>query len=497
MYNYSVATGILCGEKVPRVWRRLAATSTGVWLVGWWQHLHKKRSAGAEPGVKRVGVFHPYCNAGGGGEKVLWCAVRAMQLRYPTAEVAVYTGDLDCSPDEMLTRARQRLNTAVPRPVRLVYLRRRRWVEAARYPCFTLLGQSLGSVVLGLEALFSYVPDLYIDTMGYAFTYPLFKYLGGCRVASYTHYPTITSDMLRRVASRSAAHNNRPAIAGSRSLTLGKMLYYRLFAWLYRLVGRCADIVMVNSSWTEEHINEVWQCPLRTHRVYPPCDVSELKALPLLSDGDASPAPDVGAGRTRRSGKVRIVSVGQFRPEKDHPMQLRSMYQLRQIVPEEVWDNLTLVIVGSCRNREDEERVQDMKDLCKHLSLENNVQFRVNISHRELRQELQQGLVGLHSMWNEHFGIGIVECMAAGLIMVAHRSGGPQMDIVEESEGSRTGFLASDEDEYARAIAAILRMTPAGRRAIREAARASVDRFSIHEFEKGFLRAVDPFFSKS
>ena len=26
-----------------------------------------------------VGFFHPYCNAGGGGERVLWCAVRSMQ----------------------------------------------------------------------------------------------------------------------------------------------------------------------------------------------------------------------------------------------------------------------------------------------------------------------------------------------------------------------------------------------------------------------------------
>lgn len=26
-----------------------------------------------------VGIFHPYCNAGGGGERVLWAAIRAMQ----------------------------------------------------------------------------------------------------------------------------------------------------------------------------------------------------------------------------------------------------------------------------------------------------------------------------------------------------------------------------------------------------------------------------------
>jgi alpha-1,2-mannosyltransferase len=45
-------------------------------------------------------------------------------------------------------------------------------------------------------------------------------------------------------------------------------------------------------------------------------------------------------------------------------------------------------------------------------------------------------------MWNEHFGISVVEMMAAGLITIAHRSGGPAMDIVVPHEGVETGFLA-------------------------------------------------------
>uniref|UniRef100_A0A8C8RJR5 ALG11 mannosyltransferase N-terminal domain-containing protein n=1 Tax=Pelusios castaneus TaxID=367368 RepID=A0A8C8RJR5_9SAUR len=28
-----------------------------------------------------VAFFHPYCNAGGGGERVLWCAIRALQKK--------------------------------------------------------------------------------------------------------------------------------------------------------------------------------------------------------------------------------------------------------------------------------------------------------------------------------------------------------------------------------------------------------------------------------
>jgi alpha-1,2-mannosyltransferase len=66
---------------------------------------------------------------------------------------------------------------------------------------------------------------------------------------------------------------------------------------------------------------------------------------------------------------------------------------------------------------------------------------------------------------------GVVECMAAGLIMVAHRSGGPLMDIIMESEGSQNGFLAGDETEYAQAIATILKLSSQTRKEIRDAAR--------------------------
>jgi hypothetical protein len=36
--------------------------------------------------------------------------------------------------------------------------------------------------------------------------------------------------------------------------------------------------------------------------------------------------------------------------------------------------------------------------------------------------------------------------MAAGMVTLAHRSGGPLMDIVVEEESSRNGFLASHDE---------------------------------------------------
>ena len=77
--------------------------------------------------------------------------------------------------------------------VKFVHLKKRGLVEADRYPRFTMLGQSLGSMLMTWEALRAYNPDVFIDTTGFAFSYLLAKGVAQCRVIAYTHYPTITA----------------------------------------------------------------------------------------------------------------------------------------------------------------------------------------------------------------------------------------------------------------------------------------------------------------
>lgn len=82
---------------------------------------------------------------------------------------------------------------------------------------------------------------------------------------------------------------------------------------------------------------------------------------------------------------------------------------------------------------------------------------------------------------------------AAGLVVLAHDSGGPKLDIVTDHNGAATGFLASDVDSYAQALEKIFSLTPEQRLAIRTNARASVERFSEEKFESLFLSVVTPF----
>ena len=143
-----------------------------------------------------IAFFHPYCNAGGGGERVLWQCVLALVEKYPASVVTVYTGDCGATPEQILNNAERCFGMQLPKDnIRFVYLKTRTLVEAKCYPMFTLLGQSIGSMVLGLEALVRHQPAYLVDSMGYAFTYLLAGWVG-CDVLSYVHYPTISTDML-------------------------------------------------------------------------------------------------------------------------------------------------------------------------------------------------------------------------------------------------------------------------------------------------------------
>lgn len=65
---------------------------------------------------RAVGFFHPYTNDGGGGERVLWCAVKAIQEESPDLDTVVYTGDHDASPQSLMGRAIDRFGVKLVHP---------------------------------------------------------------------------------------------------------------------------------------------------------------------------------------------------------------------------------------------------------------------------------------------------------------------------------------------------------------------------------------------
>jgi alpha-1,2-mannosyltransferase len=424
----------------------------------------------------RVAFLHPYCAAGGGGERVLWQAVSAIQAKHAQVEVTVYTGDR-VSTERLVEHVRDDFNIELPRPIRLVRLRTRPLLEARLYPIFTIAGQTLGSIVMAFEAVLRGArPHILIDTMGYSFTYPVFKCLQRCHVISYTHYPIVSSDMLSKVSYNDDSFNNRRWIARSRWLTNGKRLYYTILTKLYGWSGWFADQVMVNSSWTRNHIVRLWSRDNVTHLLFPPVDVKAFTNLDLNS-----------SSRHKR----HILSVAQFRPEKNHRLQLEVFAQfLNRLSIRSERDDARLLLIGSVRNEGDQHRVDELETIARQLNIESQVEFHLNVSFDRLLELMQSSAIGLHTMKEEHFGIGIVECMAAGLVMIAHDSGGPRLDIIDNE---KTGFLATDCEQYVQQLLRINGLTEDELIRLRTAGRDSTRRFSNQQFDEGFLRVVEPF----
>ncbi|CAE6443376.1 unnamed protein product [Rhizoctonia solani] len=429
-----------------------------------------------------VGFFHPYCNSGGGGERVLWAAIAYLQRTNSHVLSVVYTGDTDATKEEIITKVKTRFDIILdPSSLEFVFLRERWVIEDTTWPRFTLIGQSLGSMMLAYEAMCGLIPDLFIDTMGYAFTFHVVRWFSGGKtpISAYVHYPTISTDMLARVKSQTSQYNNASEVAKSELRTNAKLMYYNIFALAYSASLSLAQPIMVNSSWTKSHVEYLLNnSPVLSESrksltiVYPPCDTQTMASFSL-------------EGR-----KKIIMSLAQFRPEKDHTKQILAFSKLFEIYPEHKEHGVRLVLIGSSRNAADEARVKVLQNLVTELDLDGSVEFIVNASYDVVLSWLAGASIGTNTMVDEHFGINVVEFMAAGLIPVVHSSGGPLNDIVVPYQNKPTGYHATDPISFAEAFHKALSLPSSEALAMRKRARTlAVERFSTDGFEKGWAQS--------
>jgi alpha-1,2-mannosyltransferase len=365
-------------------------------------------------------------------------------------EIIIFTIDPSSTNEhDLRLDAERRFDVSIPKKVRLVSLEEYKDYLSPR-PFLSMVMESWGTMKLARRALMATILNeenkqqqivdgndcefVFCDTTGCAFTFAVVRWMcpPATRILAYVHYPTISTDMMMWEWQNTGSN----ASIRRRVKTVMKLGYYYLFSLAYGLCGSMADLVMVNSTWTYNHIQSLWrfrsglqerQQPIQI--VYPPCRVPSIVENETGDERDAHPRENT------------IISIGQFRPEKNHKLQIQALSILLKTHPElritkksdgiiTITERNTtsnspvkLLLIGSCRNDSDRARVDELRRLVKELGLQDHVCFNINPPYQELQASMVRASIGIHTMRQEHFGIGIVEMMAAGLLTIAHDSG--------------------------------------------------------------------------
>jgi glycosyltransferase involved in cell wall biosynthesis len=177
--------------------------------------------------------------------------------------------------------------------------------------------------------------------------------------------------------------------------------YYRPASSYYRNRVRRVRTLLSVSDFTRGFVQKKWGRDSIT--VYPPCPVDAYSELSKV-----------------QSRENLVVTVGRIVPEKRFHM----FVELARMIP-----NTKFVAIGSLSDSTSAyyERLR--------RTAPENVSF-VLSPLRKVKDLLGSAMVYVHCAENEHFGITIVEAMAAGCVPVVHDSGGPR-EIVTKDVGFR------------------------------------------------------------
>ncbi|HID72787.1 TPA: glycosyltransferase [Candidatus Micrarchaeota archaeon] len=225
----------------------------------------------------------------------------------------------------------------------------------------------------------------------------------------YMHYPTFS--LLRET------HVN---------VKYSKSLFWRMYFIPYeRIQGRLAKkaksgVLLTNSEYSRKAIMR----HLNTNAIvlHPPVDVSRFAKI-------------AGSG----SREERVVLCGRYTPEKNYEFALMVARELPHV---------GFTIVGACSGKVSNAYYAKLVKLKEKLKLK-NVELLRDVPARKQLELYSRSKVLLHAMIGEHFGIAVVEGMAAGLVPVVHKSGGPWLDVLDRG---RYGFGYSSLDEAVEAV---------------------------------------------
>lgn len=148
------------------------------------------------------GFFHPYANNGGGGEKVLWEAVKATLDQNEKNICVIYTTNVDAEPLSILRKARDKFQVEdLDHKKNFVHLFEKIWkvYRQLLLETFDYCRAIIWYLLLSLEAAFELSPDVWVDTMGLPGSYFVASIVLRIPIIAYVHYPILQENMFNKL----------------------------------------------------------------------------------------------------------------------------------------------------------------------------------------------------------------------------------------------------------------------------------------------------------
>jgi len=299
---------------------------------------------------------------------------------------------------------------------------------------FGLYQAQIGTVAVERAVRLHNPQTVFIDTEGSKGLSKL-RSVAGFKLIKYIHFPHslyVATENCSRVGSPSVAAYCRDALLYSRKY-FSSAFWGAYWAVYLKLWGRIlpedpfsdADIVMANSEYTGRLLEELYgEKPVVVH---PPVPISDLLECGRRGFDERDDA---------------VAMVGRISSEKRHDDVIRAI--------SETSAKPALRVMGAL-TRGNVEYATRLRKLASKLGV--RLELHPNIPREKLAEKLCSSKVFVHATIGEHFGMAVVEAMAAGLPVVATRHSGSYRDIVSNG---RYGLGYSNLQELAHYVDALL-----------------------------------------
>ena len=230
--------------------------------------------------------------------------------------------------------------------------------------------------------------DIVINTHGDALPY---RISGATPYLLYLHFPTFLMSSTASYASNKYR----------------KSVFWRAYFKPYALMSHSlalramtrSSIILTNSAFSREAIREAF-ADVHPYVLCPPVDTQRFS---------------YAYSHSINAREMKVLVVARFSPEK----QIENAVTVARLLG----GRIKFHIVGSLRpaNRPYFKMLQNMIET---YGLTQTVTLTPNASNEELNHAMSQSMIYFHTMIGEHFGVSILEAMAAGLIPVVPAYGG-------------------------------------------------------------------------